>query len=65
MGDEPNLNDRFPIGESLSPPIVEKPIYECAEAAYVTGFVPHATVKVYADASELLAEEVPPFLGSP
>ncbi len=61
MSDGPRLNDRFPIRESLSPPVVARPIYECAQAAYVTGFVPHAMVRVYAGGNELLAEEQPEF----
>lgn len=61
MSDGPNLNDRFPIREGLSPPVVAKPIYECAEAVHVSGVVPHATVRVYAGTTELLAETAPPF----
>jgi hypothetical protein len=61
MSRGPRINDQFPIRESLSPPIVERPVPECAEAVYVTGFVAHATVRVFANLSELLAEEEPPF----
>jgi hypothetical protein len=61
MADDPHINDRFPIGESLSPPIIRRPVPECAEAVYVSGFVPHATVRVFAGGTELLAEEKPPF----
>ncbi|WP_109488503.1 LGFP repeat-containing protein [Occallatibacter savannae] len=43
----PKINDRFPIREpnSLSPPIVG-PIGECAKAIHVSGFLPHAIVRV-------------------
>jgi hypothetical protein len=61
MVDEPRLNDRFPIGENLSPPVIRRPIYECAEAVHVSGFVPHAVVRVFASGAELLAEVNPPF----
>lgn len=61
MADGPRINDRFPIKESLSPPIVDSPVSDCAEAVYVTGFIPHATVRVFANLSELLAEEMPSF----
>ena len=57
----PEINDKFPIRESLSPPIVAAPVYECAEAVFVTGFVPHAQVRVFANTSEMLAEVEPPF----
>lgn len=57
----PDINDDFPIKESLSPPIISSPVYECAEAVYVTGFVPYATVRVFANVTDLLAEEIPPF----
>jgi len=58
---DPRINDHFPIQESLSPPIVASPIPECAEAVYVSGFVPHARVQVFANLIELLADETPPF----
>jgi len=47
QGRGPNINDRFPIKEpnSLSPPIVG-PIGECAQAVHVSGFLPHALVRV-------------------
>lgn len=61
MGGESRINDEFPIGESLSPPFVSSPIYECAEAVHVSGFVPHATVRVWAAGSELLADDAPVF----
>src|SRR5215218_2057963 len=61
MAEEPQINDRYPINQMLSPPIVASPIPDCAEAVYVTGFVPHARVRVFANFTDLLAEEAPPF----
>jgi hypothetical protein len=61
MPDEPTLNDQFPIGDSLSPPHIDKPVYDCAEAVHLSGFVPHAIVRVYADGGELLGEDKPRF----
>lgn len=47
-------NDRFPVHgeESLSPPSVQPPIYKCARAVSVYGFIPGATVDVYANVTE-------------
>jgi hypothetical protein len=61
MPDEPTLNDEFPIGDALSPPYLHKPVYECAEVVHLSGFIPHAIVRVYAGGGELLAEERPLF----
>jgi hypothetical protein len=61
MGDGPRINKRFPIRENLAPPIIERPVPQCAQAVRVSGFIPHATVRVYANVNELLAEEQPPF----
>jgi hypothetical protein len=61
MAEGPDINDRFPLRESLSPPIIAHPVFECAEAVYVTGFMAHARVRVFANLSDLLAEEEPPF----
>lgn len=36
-----------PHGERLSPPIVEPPLYKCATAVAVEGFVPGATIDIY------------------
>jgi|GEM_PF-3286377 len=54
------INEDFPIDEGgeLSPPIVFSPIYECAEEVHISGFVPKATIKVYANDTELIAEIV-------
>jgi len=59
----PTINERFPIktGDQLSPPVVAKPIHECAEAVHVTGFVPHATINVYVNVTELVGTAIPPF----
>jgi hypothetical protein len=45
---EPRINERFPIheGSQLSPPIVS-PVGGCAKAVHVSGFVPHAIVRVF------------------
>lgn len=61
MGREPRIHEKYPIRESLSPPLIAGPVYECAEAVYVSGFVPHATVRVFADVNEQLAEITPQF----
>jgi len=40
--------ERFkPNPEVLSPPILEHPIYGCADTVVVTGFVPHAELQVF------------------
>ena len=61
MSGKPDVNDRFPIRESLSPPVIVRPVFECAEAVYVTGFMAHARVRVFAGLNELIAEAEPPF----
>ncbi|MGF7213707.1 hypothetical protein GGE65_008356 [Skermanella aerolata] len=61
MPNGPDVNDRFPLRESLSPPIIKPPVFECAEAVFVTGFMAHATVRVFVGLNDLLAEEKPPF----
>lgn len=48
-------------GDQLSPPAVAKPIYECAEAVHVAGFIPHARVEVFANGTELIGKDEPPF----
>ncbi len=50
--DEPQLNNQYPIrsGEVLSPPIVGQ-VGECAPAVHVTGFIAHATVRLYVNGS--------------
>ena len=47
--------------DNLSPPIVEEPIYQCAQIVRVSGFVPGALVEVYANGVELLARVEPHF----
>jgi hypothetical protein len=60
-GDGPQSNERVPVRErgQLSPPGVLQPVYECALAVHVDGFVPHALVKVWANGTELLAADRP------
>jgi len=45
---KPNINEKFPIrsGKELSPPIVS-PVGECAKTVHVSGFIPHAVVRVF------------------
>ena len=61
--DEPRINDRFPIkeGRELSPPMVYKPIHECAQVVHVYSFVPHAMVTVYANMIEQIGQTTPYF----
>ena len=58
---EPHPQFPVDVGRQLSPPIVHKPIHECAEAVHVTGFIPHAVVRVYANGTELIGEAIPPY----
>jgi hypothetical protein len=60
-GNQPRGNDVAPIDDrgQLSPPIVRGPIYECARAAHVEGFVPHALVVVYANGVEVVGHSRP------
>lgn len=60
--DEPSLNDKFPVDErNLSPPIVGKPIHECAKVVHVSGFIPHAIVRVYANVIDEVGKKNPYF----
>ena len=47
-------NDHYPLRgeEELSPPSVQPPICKCARAVSVYGFIPGATVDVYANTTE-------------
>jgi len=56
---EPNLHPEFPVREptNLSPPIVAKPIHECALAVHVSGAVPHALIEVLANGNEPIGKE--------
>jgi hypothetical protein len=51
--DGPKINDQFPVKDrsNLSPPIVAAPIHECARVVFVYGFIPKATVEVFASGS--------------
>ena len=59
----PHINPRFPLKDpdQLSPPFVHKPIHECAKAVFVSGFIPHAKVRVYVGQVELVGEAEPHF----
>jgi hypothetical protein len=63
MPDQPDIHPEFPIRDpdQLSSPVVSKPIYECAEAVHVYGFVPHALVEVFANGAEPIGKDNPPF----
>jgi hypothetical protein len=45
---QPTINERYPVksGNELSPPIVW-PVGDCAKAVHVSGFIPHAIVRVF------------------
>jgi outer membrane protein assembly factor BamB len=51
LGDDGHVeqgSERFrPNPKVLSPPILEHPIYGCADTVVVTGFVPHAELQVF------------------
>lgn len=44
--------------ELLSPPWLAEPLYQCATAVTVQGFVPHATVEVEVDGTTVVAQTV-------
>jgi hypothetical protein len=54
----PDIHPEFPIRgrESLSPPIVARPIHQCALAVHVSGAVPHSEVTVFANGNELVGK---------
>lgn len=56
---EPNIHREFQVREpgDLSPPIVAKPINECARAVHVSGAVPHALIEVFANGNELVGKD--------
>jgi hypothetical protein len=58
----PVINQRFPVkqGNELSPPIVT-PVGECAVAVHVSGFLPHAQVRVFANHTEQIGFKIPYF----
>ena len=49
MANGPQLNNQFPIREDLAPPVIDTPVPECAEPVKVSGFIPHAQVRVLAN----------------
>jgi len=57
------INERFPVGKpgNLSPPIVDKPIHECAGAVHVRGFAPGALVEIWVGQAELVGTAIPDF----
>jgi hypothetical protein len=59
--DEPAINQRFPVEgrSSVSPPIVLSPIHECARFVKVSGFVPKAIVRIFANGSEPIGTDNP------
>lgn len=60
--DDIPIHPEFPVNpENLSPPIVHRPIYACAMVVHISGFIPHATVEVYANGSEKVGEDTPHF----
>jgi hypothetical protein len=60
---DPRLNEEYQIetGEQLSIPYIKSPLYTCAQAVFVSGFVPGALVRVFADGTEIGRET--PHLG--
>jgi hypothetical protein len=42
----PVINKRFPVDHHLSPPSIGV-VEACAQHVYVSGFVPHATIRVF------------------
>ena len=60
--ENPRINDTYPVNrEDLSAPIVDAPIHDCARVVHVSGFIPHALVRVYANGNEVIASENPYF----
>jgi hypothetical protein len=59
---QPKINEKFPIksGEELSPPLVSQ-VSGCAKAVHVSGYLPHAIVKVFANAVEQVGIDNPYF----
>lgn len=43
----------------LSPPMIDSPVYPCAQVVAVRGYTVGATIKIYANDTELLAESAP------
>jgi hypothetical protein len=58
---DPRIYPEFPIKnpDNLSPPFVHPPIHECAGAVHVSGFIPEATVEVFAGGSESIGKAIP------
>lgn len=58
----PIINEHFPVKRSneLSPPIVS-PVGECARAVHVSGFIAHATVRVFVNTTTQVGMAQPYF----
>jgi len=52
------ISEEFPAKDrsNLLPPIVVGPIHDCARMVKVVGFVPQATIRVFANGSEMGTE---------
>src|SRR5882724_12432691 len=61
MSRDPQKNENAPIKQAgqLSPPIVRKPIYECAAAVHVESFIAHAKVTVFSNGIEVVGTDTP------
>lgn len=52
------INDRFPVNATnLSPPNVGYPIHECAQAVFVFGFIPGASIQVFSGGNQLVGQQ--------
>src|SRR6476646_1541382 len=58
--DDPRTNDRFPIKGHLSPPVIGA-VHACATHVYVSGFVPHATIRVFKNGTTQIGMVTPNF----
>lgn len=58
-GGEPQRNDRVPIrsAEQIPWPRIRLP-HECARAVYVGSIIPHARVRIYANVTELIGDQL-------
>jgi hypothetical protein len=66
MPDERERFNEYPPDseDQLSPPVVSRPLHECAESVYVHGFTPGATVRVYVDQTHQVGERTTHFGGA-
>lgn len=56
----PLINERYPIIGHLSPPGIGV-VSACSNHVFVSGFVPHATIRVYKNGTSLIATDTPDF----